>query len=62
MFAKKSTKGHYVVVEAIGGKNNPNIVPVMILQFNEEKLNEMFNFDKRSANYSLTMTQKNLMQ
>ena len=46
VFAKKSTKGHYVVVEAIGGKNNPNIVPVMILQFNEEKLNEMFNFDK----------------
>ena len=34
------------MVEAIGGKNNPNIVPVMILQFNEEKLNEMFNFDK----------------
>ena len=46
VFAKKSTKGHYVVVEAIGGKNNPNIVPVMILQFNKEKLNEMFNFDK----------------
>ena len=28
------------MVEAIGGKNNLNIVPVMILQFNEEKLNE----------------------
>jgi hypothetical protein len=29
--------GHYVVVEAVGGKNNPNIVPVMILNVSKEK-------------------------
>lgn len=40
-YAKKSPDGHYVVVEAIGGKRNPNIIPVMILQFSEEKWNDM---------------------
>ena len=42
-YAKKSPDGHYVVVEAIGGKRNPNIIPVMILQFSEEKWNDMLN-------------------
>ncbi|MBQ5362314.1 MAG: hypothetical protein IIU63_03110, partial [Clostridia bacterium] len=40
-YAKKSPDGHYVVVEAVGGKRNPNIVPVMILQFSETKWNRM---------------------
>ena len=40
-YAKKSPDGHYVVVEAVGGKRNPNIVPVMILQFSEAKWNRM---------------------
>jgi len=40
-YAKKSSNGHYVVVEAVGGKRNPNVVPVMILQFDEKKWNDM---------------------
>ena len=40
-YAKKSPNGHYVVVEAVGGKRNPNVVPVMILQFDEKKWNDM---------------------
>lgn len=40
-YAKKSSNGYYVVVEVIGGKRNPNIVPVMILQFDETKWNNM---------------------
>lgn len=40
-YAKKSADGHYIVVEAIGGKYNPNIVPVMVLQFSESKWNDM---------------------
>ena len=38
VYAKKSPNGYYIVVEAVGGKRNPNIVPVMILQFDESKL------------------------
>ena len=30
-----------MVVEAVGGKRNPNVVPVMILQFDEKKWNDM---------------------
>lgn len=40
-YAKRSPKGYYIVVEAVGGKTNPNVVPVEILQFNEAKWNEM---------------------
>ena len=40
-YAKKTPAGHYVVVEAVGGKRNSNIVPVMILEFSEEKWNKM---------------------
>lgn len=40
-YAKKSPNGYYIVVEAIGGKNNPNVIPVMLLQFTEEKWNDM---------------------
>lgn len=29
--------GHYVVVEVVGGKDNPTIVPVEILHFTETK-------------------------
>ena len=38
-YAKKKDNGYYVVVEAVGGKKNPNIVPVMILQISQEKWN-----------------------
>ena len=38
---KKTPAGHYVVVEAVGGKRNKNIVPVMILEFSEAKWNKM---------------------
>ncbi len=40
-YAKKSPNGYYIVVEAVGGKKNPNVVPVMLLQFTEEKWNDM---------------------
>ena len=40
-YAKKSPNGYYIVVEAVGGKQNPNVVPVMILQFTEAKWNDM---------------------
>ncbi len=40
-YAKKSPNGYYIVVEAVGGKTNPNVVPVEILQFNEAKWDEM---------------------
>lgn len=39
-YAKKQD-GYYVVVEAVGGKRNPNVVPVEILYFTEHKWNEM---------------------
>ena len=45
-YAKKSPDGHYIVVEAVGGKNNPNIVPVMVLQFSETKWNAMMSSGK----------------
>jgi hypothetical protein len=40
-YAKKTDRGHYVVVEAVGGKNNPQIYPVMIVQFSKAKWNKM---------------------
>ena len=40
-YAKKTKRGHYVVVEAVGGKKNPNITPVMIVQFSKAKWNKM---------------------
>lgn len=40
-YAKKTDRGHYVVVEAVGGKKNPNIYPVMILQFSKAKWDRM---------------------
>ena len=40
-YAKKSPKGYYIVVEAVGGKNNPNVVPVMLLKFSEVKWENM---------------------
>lgn len=45
-YAKKSPNGYYIVVEAVGGKTNPNVVPVMILQFSESKWNQMISEDK----------------
>lgn len=45
-YAKKSAQGHYIVVEAVGGKQNPNIVPAMILQFSEDKWNKMMSEGK----------------
>ncbi len=43
-YAKKTTDGHYIVVEAVGGKTNPNIIPVMVLQFTSEKWQNMISF------------------
>ena len=40
-YVKKAKNGNYVVVEAVGGKNNPNIYPVMILEFTKSKWNKM---------------------
>jgi hypothetical protein len=40
-YAKKSPNGYYIVVEAVGGRRNPNVVPVMIVQFSERKWNDM---------------------
>ena len=45
-FAKKATNGQYVVVEAVGGNRNPNIIPIMILHFSEEKINEIMSSGK----------------
>ncbi len=39
--AKKSPNGYYIVVEAVGGNSNPNVTPVMSLQFTEKKWNDM---------------------
>ena len=41
-YAKQSANGHYVV-EAVGGRKNPNITPVMVLEFNSNKWNSMIN-------------------
>ena len=38
---QKTPAGRYVVVEAVGEKRNSNIVPVMILEFSEEKWNKI---------------------
>lgn len=40
-YAKKTVRGHYVVVEAVGGKRSPYIYPVMILQFSKSKWDKM---------------------
>ena len=45
-YAKKSPKGYYIVVEAVGGKRNPNVIPVMLLNFSEEKWNDMMSLGK----------------
>ena len=39
-YAKKSPNGYYIVVEAVGGRRNPNVVLVMLLKFSEEKWND----------------------
>ena len=39
-YAKRTVRGHYVVVEAVGGKKNPNIVPIEILQVSKDKWNK----------------------
>ena len=36
-YAKQTDEGHYVVVEAVGGRTNPNIVPVEILYVRKQK-------------------------
>ena len=45
-YTKKSPNGYYIVVEAVGGKTNPNVVPVEILQFSEAKWDEMISKGK----------------
>ncbi len=45
-YAKKTDGGNFVVVEAVGGKNNPNVVPVMILHINQEKWNRWISAGK----------------
>ena len=42
----KEFEGEMIVVAAIGGKNNPNIVPEQILWFTEEKWNEVIESEK----------------
>jgi len=41
VYAKKASNGHYVVVEAVGGKRNPNVTPVMILYFSAKKWDDV---------------------
>ena len=41
-YAKQSANGHYVVVEAVGGRKNSNITPVMVLEFNSNKWNMFY--------------------
>ncbi|MBE6585072.1 MAG: hypothetical protein E7645_00935 [Ruminococcaceae bacterium] len=36
-YSKKTADGHYVVVEVIGGRKNPNITPVMVIHVNQKK-------------------------
>ncbi len=45
-YAKKSPNGYYIVVEAVGGRRNPNVVPVMLLKFSEAKWNDMMDAGK----------------
>ena len=45
-YAKKTARGHYVVVEAVGGKRSPYICPVMILQFSKAKWDKMMSQGK----------------
>lgn len=45
-YAKKTARGHYVVVEAVGGKKNPQIYPVLIVQFSKAKWNKMISEGK----------------
>ena len=40
-YAKKTSDGHYVVVEVVGGNRNPNVTPVMLLRFSEKKWDAM---------------------
>lgn len=41
VYAKRTARGHYVVVEAVGGRRNPNITPIMVLQFSKAKWRSM---------------------
>ena len=36
-YAKRTKEGNYVVVEAVGGKTNPNIVPVEVIHITKKK-------------------------
>ena len=45
-YAKKTAQGHYVVVEVVGGKNNPNVVPQMLLHFDEDKWADVISSSK----------------
>ena len=45
-YVKKTADGHYIVVETVGGKNNPNIVPTMILEFTQDKWNSFITSGK----------------
>ena len=47
-YAKKDS-GYYIVVEAVGGNRNPNIVPVMILRITENKWNDYIGAGKSLA-------------
>ncbi len=38
-YAKRTARGHYVVVEVVGGRRNPNIVPVQIVEVSQNKWN-----------------------
>ena len=39
-YAKKTSAGHYVVIEAVGGNYTPYVFPVEIIQFTQDKWNE----------------------
>ena len=36
-YAKRTERGHYIVVEAVGGRHNPNIIPVQIMEISRNK-------------------------
>jgi len=52
--------GVYVVVEAIGGRYNPTIVPVQILRFTDEKWNEFIESGKALKEIIYANTEKRL--
>ncbi|MBR6208144.1 MAG: hypothetical protein IKQ69_04020 [Oscillospiraceae bacterium] len=44
--AKKTAGGSYVIVEAVGGNNNPTFVPIQIVEVSDDKWNQYYGAGK----------------